>query len=135
MHPLLFALLQALPADASPSPPPYSVLLIGALSPVVVALVGVINHRKGKTRDAGRKTEFEQLQSVISANHLETTQQFTAVSKELLELRGFVVGPDGQNGLRGDVRELKAQVDGLVDRERDRLEAKAYGGYDRRAHG
>jgi hypothetical protein len=104
----------------------YSVALISALGPVAVAALGYSNHRKGKTRDRARKSEFEQLQETIAKNHGETTQQFSAVSRELVELRAFVVGPDGENGLRGDLKELKSTVTGLVERERERLEIKAY---------
>lgn len=109
----------------------YSVALISALGPIAVAALGYINHRKGKARDQGQKSELEQLLTTISNNHLETTQQFNTISLELVELRG-VVGNDAGSGMRGEVGQIRGEVKGLVDRERDRLEAKAY---DRRRTG
>jgi hypothetical protein len=48
---------------------------------------------------------------------------------EVRDLKAYVIGPDGQNGLRGDVREMKERVGGLEERERDQLHSS----YDRRA--
>lgn len=121
----MLALLQALEGAPPAGSGAGAVLVIGAITPIVVAAIGVINHRKGKVRDQGQKSEFEQLQATITKNHLETTQQFNAISLDLVELRG-VVGVDAESGIRGDVAQVRTEVRGLVDRERERLEVKAY---------
>jgi hypothetical protein len=67
-----------------------------------------------------------------TANGKKLDRISTAVDKvelDVRDLRAFVVGPDGQNGLRSDVRELKSRVDGIEERERDRPRQT----YDRRA--
>lgn len=57
----------------------------------------------------------------------EIAQQFAEFNLKLAELRAFVVGPDGQNGLRGDLGEVKERVDELEERERNRLQPRQVG--------
>lgn len=42
-----------------------------------------------------------------------------------------MIGPDGENGIRGAVREVKERVVGLEERERERLDRRL-GPSDRR---
>jgi hypothetical protein len=48
------------------------------------------------------------------------------VGLKIEQLFGYVIGPDGSNGIRGDVRELRREIEGRVggleERERKRLE-------------
>jgi len=43
---------------------------------------------------------------------------------DVRDLKAFVVGPDGSNGLRSEVRDVKERIGGLEDRERDRLHGR-----------
>ena len=77
-----------------------------AIVGLVVVLTPIANHFKGKKRDAGRKSEFSVLSQKIDVDDFATTQQFAAVNLELRDLKSHVIGPDGENGIRGDVRDL-----------------------------
>lgn len=55
------------------------------------------------------------------------TEKLAPVHQQLLNLTAYVIGPDGENGIRGDVREMKEQIRGLEDRERQRLEPRDIG--------
>jgi hypothetical protein len=99
--------------------------IAAAVVGLVVVLTPIANHFKGKKRDAGRKSEFVVLAEKIDKNHLATTQQFAAVNIELRDLKAHVIGPDGENGIRGDVRELKEDVKGILERERDSRSRRA----------
>lgn len=92
--------------------------IAAAIVGLVVVLTPIANHFKGKKRDAGRRSEFDVLSKKIDTNHKETTLQFQAIGKEVFELKAHVIGPDGENGIRGDVRELKTDVKGILERER-----------------
>lgn len=58
------------------------------------------------------------------------TEKLAPVHAQLLVLEAHVIGPDGENGIRGDVRDIKRRVEGLEERERDRLQHPPY---DRRS--
>jgi hypothetical protein len=68
------------------------------------------DHFKGRKRDRSSTTALTAIRDDLRE-----------VKDDVRDLRAFVVGPDGQNGLRGDVREIKSRVIGLEERERDRL--------------
>lgn len=78
-----------------------------ALVVLIVAGKGLLDHRGGRRRDKSLGEQFGELSAGIA------------------EVRAFCVGPDGKNGIRGDVHEIKKRVIGLEDRERDRLERAA----------
>ena len=86
---------------------------------------GIYDAFRGRTRDRQKTSIDTQLGS-----------RLLRIEEGLRELKAHVIGPDGENGLRGDVREIKARVIGLEERERDRLERGAqrdgFGSYDRR---
>lgn len=77
---------------------------------VVVGLASVIQHLVAKPGRA------------------ESANALTELKTSIAELRAFIVGPDGENGLRGEVRELKDDVKGILERERVRPTP-----YDRRS--
>jgi hypothetical protein len=74
---------------------------------VIVFAKGWMDHRGGRRRDTSLSTRLNDLKQAIA------------------EVRAFVVGPDGENGIRSDVREVKARVISLENRERERLERGA----------
>lgn len=100
-----------------------AVLEIVASIATVAAVVAqsVYNARGDRRRDqrhSDSQTELRLAQQEIRA---EMAEGFTRVDASVNELRAYVVGPDGENGLRGDVREIKKRVIGLEDREREHL--------------
>jgi hypothetical protein len=108
--------------------------IIGGIIGLIVAATPMWNHYRGKRRDKSQKSAIDELKDALSKqiddNHRETCATLNAFQLELKDLRAFVVGPDGENGIRGDLRHLKKEMQGLLERERDRLEAKAgYGAY------
>lgn len=50
------------------------------------------------------------------------------MKEHLATVDSLVRGPDGQNGMRGDLRKVEKRMDEFEERERDRL----HGSYDRR---
>jgi len=54
-------------------------------------------------------------------SRLEQEQRFALLTGAIAEVRAFCVGPDGTNGIRGDLREMKKRVNGLEQRELERL--------------
>lgn len=101
---------------------------------LMLAVTTTLNHFKGKRRDRGNGSALETIAKKIDDNHKDTTVQFAAITREMLDLKAYVIGPDGENGLRGDVREIKEEVKGILNRERDRVnDPRGVGAYDRRA--
>lgn len=120
---MLFRLVQVLPAAVDPSH------LIEALGLGVAYGVGKwFDHRKGKTRDTKDIVKSETLNR-IERNVSHLTKDVDDLTGDVRDLRAHLVGPDGQNGLRGDVRELKEDVKGILHRERDRAEDRLHGEY------
>lgn len=74
---------------------------------------GLLDIRGGRRRDESVALRFERINGNIK------------------ELRAFLVGPDGENGFRGDLREMRHILNGLLDRERDRLAARSIPRFDR----
>jgi hypothetical protein len=71
------------------------------------------SHVKGKKRDRSMGT-------ALDARFTSVHVALEELSDEVRDVKAFVIGPDGQNGLRGDVKELKQDVKGILERERDR---------------
>ncbi len=82
--------------------------LASALTLLAVVGKGVLDHRKGKE---GKRESNRAMRSIDD------------LKAGIAELKAYVIGPDGENGLRGDVRELKSDVKGILERERDRRRA------------
>lgn len=98
-------------------------LSLGAL----LLLKGVHEHWKDGRRDKKHSAELtEQLEDVST----RFEKRCDGIERSVATLSAHVIGPDGENGIRGDVRELKVKMEGFERRERDRLERKAY---DRRS--
>lgn len=85
---------------------------------VIVGAGKVWDHFKGRRRDQHQ---------TISLGRI--SQQINEVRDDVRDLSAHVIGPDGKNGLRSDVRKLETRVDGIEERERDRLHSP----YDRRS--
>jgi hypothetical protein len=117
-------LLQALstPSDTR------AVLVEAAVMGAIVGVGKLFDHRANKKRDIrDRDRETRERASVTQMNRIE--ESVAETTGEVRDLKAYVIGPDGQNGLRGDVREIKERVRGLEERERDQLHSS----YDRRA--
>lgn len=82
-------------------------------------LTWLSGRRRGNHGKAENAKAFERVEKSIAA-----------VEKQVVALSAHVIGPDGENGIRGDVREIKKQVDGILDRERVALQNPPQ--YDRR---
>lgn len=83
------------------------------------AIVGVgklWDHFHGKKRERRDTQKLERISTQIS----DVETKVDVMQGDVRDLRGFVIGPDGQNGLRGDMRTLTKRVDGIEDRERTR---------------
>lgn len=84
-----------------------------AIAGMIVIQIGTIlaAHRKGKQRgpELGRELDKRFMPLDIKIDSLAVQVQ---------ALQAHVIGPDGQNGLRGDFHEIRRRVDGLEDRER-----------------
>lgn len=107
---------QAIQAAHDTSPlPVYGAALVLGLGQFLTWLSGKRrgNHGKRESKDA--------LDAIA--------RKITGVETQVAALSAHVIGPDGENGIRGDVREIKKQVDGILTRER---EALANPPYDRR---
>jgi len=50
--------------------------------------------------------------------------QLDTIANDVRDLKAYVVGPDGQNGLRSEVRDIKERIGAMEERERDRLHGK-----------
>lgn len=89
---------------------------------LMFATTTALNHFKGKRRDKGNGSTLHEILAKLDEHRDETRERFSEMTLELHDLKGMMVGIDGQNGFRGDLREVKKTVGGLMDRERDRLE-------------
>lgn len=89
--------------------------IASALTLIAVTIKGVLDHRKGQSRDDSGSQQLTQIHNSIG----EIRSDVGKLGDEMRDLTAHVIGPDGQNGLRGDVRELKEDVRGILDRERD----------------
>jgi|SRR6185437_2830328 len=97
---------------AQPPSPGYSADLIVLALLVAFKLLDVYAARR-RDRKHGETLELR----------LQTLQ--ASFDAGLRELRAFIVGPDGKNGLRGDLRDLAERVDAAEKREMDALRAAA----------
>lgn len=90
---------------------------------LLVAAQWITAHLKGRNRE---RTLGDQLDRKLKP----INEGIQEIALECRDLRAIVVGVDGQNGLRSDVRKLTERADDADTRERERLERKVY---DRRA--
>lgn len=104
----MFSLLQA--TSVVPSSRAIESVIVG----LMLGVSKVYDHFTSKKRERSSSAAMGRFSEKIS---LEVRE----VRDEVRDLSAHVIGPDGQNGLRGDVRELKADVKGILGRERDRL--------------
>lgn len=117
------------------------------LTPVVTGLVvglgtvvtQVINHRRGKKKDASGSSVLTRIETKIDNNHAEMRQTCQNLGVQIAEARSlatdalhFCVGPDGENGLRSQVNALEKWQESESIRERDRLQRIADGLEERR---
>jgi len=118
----LIALTQAtLPV----TPNAWHLLGEGLILGSAVFLKGVWDDRKTKKHTVATKTErnaeldqrTNRLREAIEFHAQDIRAEVREVAATVKDLSAHVIGPDGQNGLRSEVRDIKLKVDGLLDRE------------------
>jgi hypothetical protein len=116
------AIARPAPDPATHSPEMWAAIGTSAGTFVVAAWTAIAAHKKGSRRDTSSNKQLVEIKDAVG--ELKT---------EVAAVKSHVIGPDGQNGLRGDVRELKTDVKGLLERERerDRERDRLHGGYTR----
>lgn len=93
--------------------------LLEAIAATVVLLgTAIANHIKGAKRE---KSQGRTLERGFADLHTTIETRCNQLQEEIRTVSAHVIGPDGENGLRGDVREIKARVIGLEEREREHL--------------
>lgn len=113
------------PHPAVPMPTPLTPVIVESLLTLAVCGKALTDHLREKRREASRD---EKIRGSFHGVH----QRLDALQLEVHDLTAYVIGPDGENGIRGDVREMKQKIDGLEERERRRLEGRDVGPLDRR---
>lgn len=99
------------------------IVSLGAL----LALKALQEAIAGRRREKRQSTELStQLGEVTGAFQ----QRCDGIERSVATLSAHVIGPDGENGLRSDVRKIQDKLDDFERRERERLERKVY---DRRS--
>jgi len=72
---------------------------------VAVGANNVWSHLKGKKRDRSMSKEFREIKDSVHE-----------VKSDIKDLKAYVVGPDGSNGIRADVRDLKSDMNRLKEK-------------------
>lgn len=92
-----------------------------AVTQAGAVLAIMVNGRK-RTRHAGVDMDrrFGDLRGDMRQIAAALQADVGECRSEIRDLKAHVIGPDGQNGLRGEVREIKDDVRGLLSRERGR---------------
>ena len=73
------------------------------LAPIAVAVAAWFNRRgENKTRDS--------LSKRIDEHNKQTETRFDTIDLGIRDLRGIVIGPDGRNGLRQRIEEIRDDV-------------------------
>lgn len=80
------------------------------------------------TLDRKLDTRFQGVLMTIDHNARLSDQQHREAMDAITKV-GFLLGEGHENGVRGDVKEIKERVGKLEDRERDRLSARDVGSY------
>lgn len=118
-----------LSAEASSAVVSAAPTIASAITMLAVVIQGVSAHRKGKN---GKHVDVAGIVSgvrvLVELHEKADTEQFNAVRRDVQSLHDHLVGPDGENGIRSDVRSIAQRLGDMEKRERERLEA----GYDRR---
>lgn len=70
-----------------------------------------------KERNEELDSRLISLRTALDIGHQSIRDDLQGVVSRVQDLSAHVIGPDGQNGLRGEVREMKADVRGLLERE------------------
>lgn len=134
--PLLIELAQAAAVPASVSG---NLMEFGAIF-LLLAAKSVQEHWSGKKRDSTSDARLNARLNGLKTSLIDRIDPVAAkvdiLSGEVRDVKAHVVGPDGKNGLRGELREFKREVkerfDSIDERERERLE-RAIGAKDRRS--
>ena len=91
-----------------------NILEIGSfVGPTIIAVLGYL---KIAVRVADRVTRLEEARKADIDTRAQTSNQLMALHTELERISVALVGLDGSNGLRGEIRELKTDVKDLWQR-------------------
>lgn len=110
--------------EPSGQPEVWAAIGTSAATFLVAAATAISSHKKGKTRDHASNSTLTRIENGLHAVQRDVKRLSSDVGElrtETREVRAFVVGPDGENGIRGDVRELKETVKEIEKRERERM--------------
>lgn len=80
---------------------------------ILVGAMVVAKHANDWIADRHRKLEFAEFQ-------LGLQTQFARLEARIDKLFAFVIGPDGENGIRGDLRKAERRLDDIERMERGR---------------
>lgn len=73
-----------------------------------------------KERNEELDTRLTSIRAAIDISNQTIRGDVTTLSGEVRDLKSHVIGPDGKNGLRGDVRTLQREFAELAPRKRRR---------------
>jgi hypothetical protein len=105
---------------------------VAALAPLAIAITSFLNHRKGKHRDANSGSALKRIEGKLDDSIDEQRQINERLTQAIRDVSHLVVGPLGDNGVRGDLRELKSSLDRHLDEHRDAdREMRLHGPYNR----
>lgn len=80
--------------------------------------LGHLKGKKGNVTMDGRLTSLgNNLKQIIETRCDTLSDEVTGVRRDISTLSAHVIGPDGQNGLRGEVRQLKVELAQLAPRK------------------
>lgn len=112
-------MLQAIPAPHSPIE-----AVVGAAIVIIQVGTVVLAHFKGKKGAKTADERFADLRTAIGVGQQSLSDEMVKISTDLRadisKLSAHVIGPDGQNGLREDVRQLKVELAEIAPRRRQR---------------
>lgn len=107
----------------------------GAIGAITIAINTVLSHFKGRNRtketNDSLHRHFRQLGDSIDRRFDTVEERIDGIERGLDRVTSFCIGPDGENGFRGDIRKINARLEEADRRERDRLE-RGIGAFDRR---
>lgn len=85
------------------------------------------SHKKGKQGATMQHKTLERIESKLDTHITEVRNTVAVLQADIVEVRAIVVGPDGENGLRGTLNELRDDVK-HIDAEVRRLELEMVSG-------
>ena len=107
--------------------------VFAGLTTLAVAILGTVNHLKGKKGDERKSTALERIEKKIDANHAEVRRTCEQLWSRLNDVDAVATdalthavgpGPDHKNGLRSRVESLEEWRKEETERQRDELDRR-----------